>query len=268
MREAEQILTGSLPEGRKEVLRELMRGKTDDFVLSYSEQQYLEDGRTGVLSLEVEVNTSAVKDFLKEWGTYYTSAGEWPYRLDVRGELDGEQELRLADLETASGLRRDREVEDPVFLLRPAGEDGGRWKALLNRGGEETVHHAESLDKVWLKAWSEYFSARSVRLRVVRNMRLTASGWTTSTGIRYFHSRLGGWSAKLDRAARLSLQFPPGGVSGTWSVYTLTPEDLRERLESYTAPRGLSYRLKNVNATGEEVDASGSNRGSGALLPE
>jgi len=268
MREADQILAGSLPEGRKEVLRELMRGKTDDFVLSYSEQRYLEDERTGVLSLEVEVNTSAVKGFLKEWGTYYTSAGEWPYRLDVRGELDEEQELRLADLETASGLRRDRGVQEPVFLLRPPGENGGRWKALLKRNGEETPHHAESLDKVWLTAWREYFSARSVRLRVERNMRLTASGWTSSAGVRHFHSSLGGWSARLDRAELVSLEFSPGGVSGIWMVYTLTPEEFRGRLESSMASRGLSYRLEDVNTTRERDNASSRTRRSDVLFTE
>jgi uncharacterized protein YlxP (DUF503 family) len=249
MKEAEQILAGSLPEGRKNVIREFLQRKVDNFVLSYSEQQYMDNERTGVLSLEVNVNTQTVKDSLKKWGTYYTAAGEWDYRLEVRGDLNTEQELRLADLETVSGLRRERSAVSPVFLLRPPRKEGGRWEALLKRDEDESVYLASSLDQLWLKTWSDFFSNREVRLRVEREMQLTASGWSTSTGIRHFHSLLGEWSTKLDRAAIQSLDFDPSGISGTWTVYTLTPADLRNELESYLPPRGLDFRLQVKNAS-------------------
>ena len=99
-------------------------------------------------------------------------------------------------------------------------------------------------------------------------MRLTASGWTSSAGVRHFHSSLGGWSARLDRAELVSLEFSPGGVSGIWMVYTLTPEEFRGRLESSMASRGLSYRLEDVNTTRERDNASSRTRRSDVLFTE
>lgn len=256
LKEAEQILAGTLPRGRKKVIRKFLRRKVDDFVLSYSEQQYLKDENTGVFSLEVNVNTQSVKDELKRWGTYYTAIREWDYRLEVRGKLNTEKELRLADLESMSGLRRERKALSPVFVLRPPREEGDRWEALLRRNGEETVYLAESLDKLWLKTWSDFFSHRDVRLRAERIMRLSAFGWSTSTGIRHFHSLLAGWSTKLDRAILQSIHFEQGGIGGTWTVYTLTPTELRNQLESYIPSRGLDFRLEAVNASASLSDGS------------
>ena len=88
LKEAEKILAGSLPKGRKRVIRDFLQEKVEEFVLSYSEQQYVEEENTGVLSIEANVNTQRVKDYLKKWGTYYTATGEWDYRLEIRGELD------------------------------------------------------------------------------------------------------------------------------------------------------------------------------------
>ncbi|MCF8086093.1 MAG: hypothetical protein K9J48_04295 [Desulfohalobiaceae bacterium] len=249
LKEAEQILAGTLPRGRKKVIQKFLRRKVDDFVLSYSEQQYMEEKNTGVLSLEVNVNTQSVKDELKKWGTYFTAAREWDYRLDVRGTLDREEELSLADLESMSGLRRDRKAPGPVFVLLPPREEGDHWEALLRRNGEETLYMAQSLDKLWLKTWSDFFSLREVRLRVERMMRLSASGWSTSTGIRHFDSLLGEWSTELDRAVIQSIHFEPEGLGGTWTVYTLTPAELRSRLKSYISSRSLDFRLEEVNAT-------------------
>jgi hypothetical protein len=256
LKEAEQILAGTLPRARKKVIREFLRGNVDDFVLSYSEQQYLEDEATGVLSLEVSVNTQSVKEELKRWGTYYTAAREWSYRLEVRGKLGRKKELRLADLESMSGLRRERNALAPVFFLRPPEKDGDRWEALLQQKGEETVYLAESLDGLWLKTWSDFFSRREVRLRVERVLRLSASGWSTSTGIRHFHSVLAGWSTKLDRAVLQSIRFEPEGLGGVWTVYTLTPTELRRQLESYLPPRRMDFRLEAVNATASSSNGS------------
>jgi hypothetical protein len=267
LKEAEQILAGSLPKGRKRVIRDFLREKVDEFVLSYSEQQYVEDENTGVLSIEAKVNTHTVKDHLKKWGTYYTAAGEWDYRLEIRGELDTDKELRLADLETMSGLRRARESVSPVFLLRPPEEEGGRWESLLMQDGEESVYLAGSLDKLWLKTWSEFFSRKSVRMRVERKMRLTASGWSSSTGMRHFNTVLEGWSTKLDRAVIQSLEFNPGGLSGTWTVYTLTPAELRNELESYIPPRGLDFSLEVENATRSRGNESSEQGRTQVLLP-
>jgi len=267
LKEAEQILAGSLPKGRKQVIRDFLRDKVDEFVLSYSEQQYVEEKNTGVLSIEANVNTHTVKEHLKKWGTYYTAAGEWDYRLDVRGELDTDKELRLADLETMSGLRRERESGGPVFLLRPPEEEGGHWESLLMRDGEESVYLANNLDKLWLKTWSDFFSRKSVRMRVERKMRLTASGWTTSTGMRHFNSVLEGWSAKLDKAVIQSLEFAPGGLSGTWTVYTLTPAGLRNELESYIPSRGLNFSLEVENATRSRGNESSDKGGGRVIVP-
>jgi len=259
LKEAERILAGTLPEARKKVIQEFLRRKVDDFVLSYSEQRYLEDEDTGALSLEVNVNTQSVKDELKKWGTYYTAAREWSYRLEVRGNLGTEKELRLADLESMSGLRRERDASGPVFVLHPPGEKGDRWEALLRRNGEQTVYLARSLDKLWLKTWSAFFSLREVQLRVERVMQLSASGWSTSTGVRHFHSLLQGWSTKLDQAILQSIHFEPKGIGATWAVYTLTPTELRSQLESYIPSRGLDFRLESVNASASPADESSGN---------
>lgn len=267
LKEAERILAGSLPKGRRRVIRDFLQEKVDKFVLSYSEQQYVEEEDTGVLSIEANVNTQSVKDYLKKWGTYYTATGEWDYRLEVRGELDMDKELRLADLETMSGLRRAREALSPVFVLRTPAKEGGSWETLLMQDGEESVYLAGSLDEVWLKTWSDFFSRKSVRMRVERKMRLTASGWSTSTGMRHFNSLLEEWSTKLDRAVIQSLEFNPGGISGTWTIYTLTPDELRSDLESYIPPRGLDFSLEVENATRFRGEESSENGGTRVIAP-
>ena len=254
LREAERILAGSLPEAKKDVIREFLRRKVQDFVLSYSEKRYLEGEDTAVLGLEVRVNTQAVKEFLKKWGTYYTAKREWTYRLELNGKLDNEAELRLADLESVSGLRREREVSSPVLRIRPPEEQEGRWEGTLRQEGEETVYSGESMKDLWLKTWSDYFAQREVRLRVERVMRLAASGWSPSTGIRHFDTTLQGWSTRLDRAVLGSIGFEPGGISGIWTVYTLTPEQLRSRLQSYMPSRGLDFSLESVNASSSRTD--------------
>ncbi|MCF8029785.1 MAG: hypothetical protein K9K39_02690 [Desulfohalobiaceae bacterium] len=254
LREAERILAGSLPEAKKDVIREFLLQKVQDFVLSYSEKRYLEGEDTAVIDLEVRVNTQAVKEFLKKWGTYYTAKREWPYRLELHGELDNEAELRLADLESVSGLRREREVRFPVFRIRPPRNEEGRWEGTLWQDDEETVYSGESMKDLWLRTWSEYFAQREVRLKVERVMRLAASGWSTSTGIRHFDTTLKGWSTRLDRAVLGSVGFEPGGISGVWTVYTLTPEDLRSRLQSYMPSRGLDFRLESVHASRSRTD--------------
>ncbi len=256
LEETQQLLADSIPQGRGEVVRTFLQDRAGEFVLTYSRQEYISEEEAAVESFEVQVNTESLKDYLKQWGTYYTSRGDWKYRLEVENGLEEEKELDWAELETMSGVRRDGDVEDPVLRLRPPQDSEGRWEARFISEEEETIHYGRDLQELWLDIWSDYFARSDVRQRAESKVEIRVSGWPTSTGIRHFHHEMGGWSRTLDRVELHSVAWASDGLSGEWTVYTLTPRDLRARLQDHVPSRGLELEEVNIleMGTGEGDD--------------
>ncbi len=238
LQEVHSVLGSSLAKARREAVLKILAPRVQEFVLSFSEQTFIEKKSKAVLRLNVRVNAQAVKSFLQHWGTYYTGSQTWSYVLRAPG-LDPEALQELRTLELMSGVSRAEKAE-PVLELKAA---EGSWSGELRFQERSWKDKAESLEELWVSLWSKYFGLPGIRSRVQVGLELRVSGWSTFTGLTDFNRRMESWTQLLDRAKLQEAVFQGQGVSGRWLLRTLHQEALEKELQSFLSPRGLTFSL-------------------------
>jgi hypothetical protein len=238
LEEVSAVLGSELDQAREKAVLEILSPRVQDFVLSFSEQTFVEEQGKAVLQLNVRVNAQAVKGFLQRWGTYYTGSRQWEYALRAQG-LDAKGLEAVRTLELMSGLSRAQEG-GPVLELK---QTDGSWRGQLRFEDHAWKAREKSLQELWPSLWSRFFHLPSVRSRVQVGLELRVSGWSSFVGLKDFDRRMQGWSQLLDRATLQEVGLQGKGVSGRWLVRTLHADAFKRELRSFLEPRGLRFAL-------------------------
>jgi hypothetical protein len=249
-REALDILPASLHSARSRALEEILKPRAEKMVFSYSELERNMDDRTLALSMSVGVNAQALKAELKSWGIYYTALQELTCSVSVRGETQEERQ-RLDTLMLITGIKESPRSMDLSLQVRKISQQPVQWDLRLT-GPEMTLTRSGSeLDSAWHDLWSEYFSLDRVRDRFGQSFTVQVAGWSTSSELQSFQTRLVEWSRELDTAELKRVAIRPEGLSGFWQVRTMDREAFEDRLRREAGQYGLDVSFASGQADGE-----------------
>jgi hypothetical protein len=252
-KEASTVLPQALSEQRRKALEQFIKPEVDKYILSFSELGFERKEEVCTLRLQAEVNVPALKDFLKRWGTYYTSERPMYYSL-ISPPLSQSEEKTLRRLEALSGLER-MYTGYPLMTLEQLGDQEAErrfWKGTLKTVERSWSAVDSELTTVWVDVWSKFFALPKIQSQTFETLELSIEGWTSVTAIEAFHRQLTRWSLLVDQATLKRVDMELGQSTGHWQVRTTDEENFRERLQEYLEQRGLDFSLR----AGPRSDAS------------
>lgn len=238
-REALKLLPAEPGPDQQAKLQEYLTGRALQYVTGYQELGSAQDTDGLRLSMNVEVNRTALRDFLRRCGAYYTVGHPQPYDLVSAVPLTAEQETQLNDLALLGGLSRQPGAQPEFVLERGV---GSLWKGTLRSAATQVSDMGADLPTLWLKLWGRWFATQSAPA-AGGGMILTVSGWFSPDGAAEFHRVLRSWDNAVQDAQLLELDLQTSGVTGIWRVRVLDAAALDGLLKGYLPSRGLTQTL-------------------------
>jgi len=240
--EAEVLLRGRLDEARQDLLREVLSGKAQEYVLGFMEKEPEITAWGAVLHLDVLVNRQALRGFLQSIGLYYTLDRPVGYVLETEG-LSREEAALVANMETLSGLHRGK-ADSPALRLSRTFDNN--WLGILEFEGLVWSAQSPDLPRLWASLWGNYFSLDRVRQGFENRVLLTTRGWSATGDVQGFDQVLRGWDleAGVVKMVGLSLgprSLGPRGIQAQWEIITMDQIGLEARLGPALRDRGVEY---------------------------
>lgn len=238
-REALKLLPAEPGPDQQARLQEYLTGRALQYVTGYQELGSAQDPAGLRLSMNVEVNRTALRDFLRRCGAYYTVGHPQVFDLLAAAPLTADQDRQLSDLALLGGLARQAGAQ-PEFVLERG--PGALWKGTLRSATAQVSDLDADLSSLWLKLWGRWFAIQSASV-AGGGMILTVSGWFSPDGAAEFHRVLRSWDNAVQEAQLLELDLQTSGVTGIWRVRVLDAAALDGLLKGYLPSRGLSQTL-------------------------
>lgn len=239
IQDSQRMVPGELSEERKEMLGEHLEWKINDLVLGYRIFSREETDDRLQMDLEVNVDTGALRNILKRMGVYYTSASPWKYDLSTRGSSPGDFGM-LERLQTITGVEVDADAPTSVLLVR---QQNGSWSGTIEYKDISHEVSGGDLYRVWFDLWAFFFTRPEVTSEMTVDFLLKTTGWATSDAIMHFDEILLSWEQKVEKGSILFIDTDIPSFRAGWSLTTLNPDLLKQRLEEYLPPRGIYHTI-------------------------
>ena len=236
IQEINEILNVDLSNPEKVFFKGYLKNRIDDYVLSYSRDRQVITDTYRSLTMNVSLNTRALKELLKTWGIYFTANEKWEYSL--QGDIGEKERKEIRLLESMSGLRS-KYSGFPTLELHKTGNN--IWLGVLKTKENVWTTQDRELYLVWKRLWSNYFSHPDILAKAEESLFVRIGYWASVTGMQSFDNKLEDWEYLLDRAALEHVQIKAEGVSGCWRIETVNPASLKKQLLDYMDSRNLEY---------------------------
>ncbi len=240
--EIQAMVASPLNPSRLEAVMGVLAPEHGSFVRGYSEVAPSEVNATGgMLTLDVRVNTAALKTRLRELGVMYTATAPRPYVLQLSG-VEPSRTKRLGHLQELSGLKPVAAAgEDaPVLKLSQA----GHWTGVLHLGSWNATHTAKTLDEVWFAVWKQYFSRANLPAEGGSPLSVRVSGWLSSMGPMEFDRLMDSWEAEIADKSLVGVEMEGAGMVGVWRIQARSREALSRRLADAVKAQGLALEIR------------------------
>lgn len=239
IQESQRMVPGELSEERKKILGEHLEWKINDLVLGYRifSRERVEDRLQ--MGLEVNIDTGALRSILQRTGVYYTSAAPWKYDLSTRGSSPGDFGM-LQRLQTITGVEVDADAPTSVSLTRL---QDGSWSGTIEYKDISHEVSGGDLNRVWFDLWAFFFTRPEVLSQMTVDFILKTTGWATTDAIMHFDEILLSWDQKVEKGIILYIHTDVPSFRAGWSLTTLNPDLLQQRLEEYLPSRGIYYTI-------------------------
>ncbi|WP_457572142.1 hypothetical protein [Desulfovulcanus sp.] len=239
MLEADDILGVKLEGPRREILTEFLAPKVKGLVLSYRELSRKDLPEELVLDLEVNVDRTRLKSFLKKIGVFYTKTKNWPYDLTLKSFNPEDWEL-LSRLQLLTGVAVQADSSPQLFLKRDL---QGAWQGELKYNGQTISQTGTTLENVWMALWGKFFSLPEVQKDFMSRFVLATSGWATTDAIMFFDHVLGEWDKEIEMHKIVSVNMDVLAITSKWIVSTLDDAKLEQKLTEYLPKQGIVFEL-------------------------
>ena len=236
-----KILHTRITNPEKVLFQGYLKNKIDKYVLSYSTEKQLITDKQCSLTMNVTLNIQALKELLKEWGTYYTYQKNYGWRYTIQGKLNSEQKREIHMLESISGLTRKGSGYPSLELRRMEGNNN--WLGILKTENTEWTEQNPELYVVWKRLWSEYFSDPRVMDKIEEKLYICIGYWASVTGMQSFHHNLDDWEYLLDSSNLMNASIKANGIKGCWKLVTVNVKPLKGKLMDYIESRNLQYSV-------------------------
>lgn len=240
--EVQTLVSPSLSASRLQAVMEVLGPEQRAFVRGYSEVVPADGNATdGNMTLDVRVNTPALRTRLRELGVLFTAASPLPYVLRLSG-VEPARTRRLGVLQELSGLTpvSAAGADVPVLHLSQA----GAWSGVLSLGDWRATHTAKTLDEVWLAVWKNYFSRPGFGTPVGTTLTVRVSGWLSSMGPMEFDRLMDSWDAEVLDKNLVGVEMDGPGMAGVWRVQARSREALARRLSDAVKAQGLTLEIR------------------------
>ncbi|MFO7876215.1 MAG: hypothetical protein R6U55_06495 [Desulfovermiculus sp.] len=237
VRESAKVLPGNLDPAREQILAEFIQPRYQQFILSYSR---LGGGSSQEHIWQVQVNTEALINLLKELGVYYTVNKSLTYRLELINS-GGSGQGNISDLELLTGCTQGN-VQHPLLKIQTT--SSGQLRGLLEGQKNKWTASGDNLDELWWALWAKYFSSSEGIRSFVQEVDVHIKGWSTLSAISGLSRQLANWPRVVDQSSLVSLRGDSAGLHGWWKVVTPQSRDLQKKLEEFTRSRDLSMKVQ------------------------
>jgi hypothetical protein len=238
--EARRMLPAQLDEARAEQFRLYMVERSKPYVQSYNilSSESMDAGL--ILTLDVLVDKTALRDELRRMGLFATTLSPQPAAMTLPQNLDEEQSAVLAGLMGLTGVRQ-AAVSAPVLLLEKG--DGGVYTAHLDAGADRWTARGKDLSVVWFDVWGRFFTRAAASASRSDLRELSVAGWFSPDAALEFDRVLRGWDSAVQDVQLVELDMQPAGVGASWSLRLVNAERFDTLVNGYLPQRGLSHQL-------------------------
>lgn len=193
------------------------------------------------LTLDVRIQTEALKTRLRELGVMFTATAPLPYVLELSG-VEPSRTKRLGALQELSGLKPlpSAAADVPVLKLSQM----GAWSGVLSLGEWNATHSAKTLDEVWFVVWKSYFSRPGILAKGESGLLVRVSGWLSSMGPMEFDRLMDSWSDEIQHKTLVGVEMDGPGMVGVWRVQTRSRDALARRLGDAAKAQGLTLEIR------------------------
>lgn len=253
---ANSLLERPLDEKRQQIVAKRLETDVQGFIFGYSDFVFKrKTNKVFTAEMNVNVNTAAVKKFLKKNGMLQTCVQPVRYFL-TQGMLGAED---LQDLELFYGLQRvfrqeNAEVvleilpvaklKNPLEKTKTKNEKKEQEVKLLPSqkysfdvklyAGEKVFHAGPaSLGKAWQRVWEAYFVQPAFALQGTSLTTLWLSGWKNCAEAYIFEQTLRSWSKVADAVQLEFLQIAANRIRGFWTIRCTDTSRFNAKLEQY-----------------------------------
>jgi len=234
------MLPAKLDETRAEYFKEYLTGRAEPYVMGYKVLS-TEASKAGlILSLDVTVNKSTLRECLRGLGLM--ADGSTPASVMLPGDLDEAVRTQVQHLEVLSGLRAEPSAL-PRFTLERAREKDV-FKARLEAADREWMAVGKDVPAMWFELWTHYFTRENAAEARAERHTLSVAGWFSPDAALEFDRVLRGWDSSVQDVRLVEMDMQPAGVGATWVFRLLSAERLNVQLQGFLPQRGLSYKLE------------------------
>ncbi|MCM0755851.1 hypothetical protein M7784_11415 [Desulfovibrio aminophilus] len=229
------LLPAAPGEAQQAKLREYFQDRAQQYVTGYQDVSAVQEPEGLRLTLNVEVNQSALRSMLRRCGAYYTAGHPLAYDLRLLSPLTAEESRRLDDLAVMGGLERHAGALPEFTLERGVGT---LWKGTLRTPETQLSDTQPDPVGLWEKLWNRYFAGQTTAAAGNFTV-LRVSGWFSPDGAAEFDRMLRAFGAVQD-VQMLGMELATSGVAASWRFKVVDAEALEARLKEYLPSRGLT----------------------------
>ncbi|MDD3310854.1 hypothetical protein [Pseudodesulfovibrio sp.] len=237
---SQAMLPAKLDEARAEYFKEYLTGRAEPYVMGYKVLS-TEASKAGlILSLDVTVNKSTLREGLRGLGLM--ADGPTSASVVLPGDLDEATRAQVEHLEVLSGLRAEDSAL-PRFTLERAREKDV-YRARLETADREWMAVGKDIPALWLDLWARYFVRENAAEARSESHTLAVTGWFSPDAALEFDRVLRGWDSSVQDVRLVEMDMQPTGVGATWVFRLLSADRLAVQLQGFLPQRGLSYKLE------------------------
>lgn len=239
LQEVSGILPGELDEKRQEALGSHLDWRVNDLILGYRIFSREETDDSMVMTLEVNVDGSTLRNILKRLGAYYTITEYWEYDLSTQGANPEDFHL-LQRLQLITGAKVNSQAPTSLVLRRISPAE---WSGTIEYEGISHRVSGGDLSRVWFDLWSYFFATSKIKSMLTSDLILKTSGWATTDAVMHFNNTLLSWDKEVESGNILYVYNDVPSVRVVWGLTTFNQQSLELRLESHLAAKRIYYTL-------------------------
>ncbi len=243
--EIKNIIPFKLSSEKETILLNLIKEKVDDFVLYYKEKAISRKDNILKKQISVSLDTQQIKNFLKNFGLFYTNQKAWRCFVDTSG-LDEEAHKLFQNLILASNCNftenQSAEIKitvtynasSKIYLGKMSYKDY-QWECMSNK-----------LYILWKKLWLNFIKITDIKKDYTTEVKLTITGFGSVSELKKMNRLL---ERKLimcmDTLDLAEMIIKGSGIVGIWRVIVLNPkvQRLKKMLEEIINSKALGYSL-------------------------
>jgi len=227
---------------RIELLKNFIAPQIKQLIYGYRQIDLTEHKNEVVLKVDCVLDKHLVQKTLKKFGLLFTLDKKIPYNLILKS-IDPEKLMVLNKLQVISGLYLDPQAD----LQLTISQENNLWQGELVWSKGRIVEESGSLEDLWTRIWSAYFSLPEVLDGLTKRLCLNTTSWIVVNDLYNFDkflSRLDGVVIQKDLS---QITLGPTSISAKWDIWVVNVLILKNKIKTFLDEHNITYFLKSCS---------------------